>query len=317
MPRNIGEPSADFVSAGKWAVGRPSQWDALALCGISLRAGSTQQGLTAEEQKKSYCLLLPIERLESPSLGWSGSDATGRRGTLIFSPTSWDSVDWPSDGYLLVLIDKGLIRRRAEQIAGKPIGPVAFATEIDTSLPKGRVLLAHVRLMIDASICQDPVPLTYVKHLRDAFVSFLLDSFSTANILKSGAQVFATNRSIVGRAETWIRQNAAKEFTVNHVANAIGVSLRSLQAKMREHRDMTLMQMIQDVRLEQLRLRLQDPLNDETVTHAAHAVGLRHLGRAAAAYRRRYGETPIETIERCRSFGSIVPIDSSRETLIV
>ncbi|MBN9274969.1 MAG: helix-turn-helix domain-containing protein, partial [Mesorhizobium sp.] len=35
-----------------------------------------------------------------------------------------------------------------------------------------------------------------------------------------------------------------------------------------------------------------------SVTDAAYAAGFGHLGRAASAYRRRYGETPSETLRR-------------------
>ena len=54
------------------------------------------------------------------------------------------------------------------------------------------------------------------------------------------------------------------------------------------------------MRLGRFRVALTDPLETGTVTEIAGTAGLTHLGRAAAAYRKRYGETPSQTLRRKR-----------------
>jgi len=104
----------------------------------------------------------------------------------------------------------------------------------------------------------------------------------------------------VRRAEDWIRANIDRSFAVADIAAAAGTSLRSLQEGVRRERRTTLSAMIESIRLERFHSALADPEGRGSVTEIAGMVGLGHLGRAAAAYRRRYGETPSETLRRTR-----------------
>ena len=61
---------------------------------------------------------------------------------------------------------------------------------------------------------------------------------------------------------------------------------------------MTLSQALQNARLEKFRAQLCDPEGADSVAAMALSAGLGHLGRAAAAYRARYGETPSQTLRR-------------------
>jgi transcriptional regulator GlxA family with amidase domain len=102
----------------------------------------------------------------------------------------------------------------------------------------------------------------------------------------------------VKRAEAWIRENIDQAFTVGDIAEAAGASLRSLQEAIRKEQGTTLTHMIESIRLDRFHRALADPGNPGSVTEIAGTVGIGHLGRAAAAYRRRYGEMPSETRRR-------------------
>ncbi|MGO4832529.1 helix-turn-helix domain-containing protein [Rhizobiaceae sp. 2RAB30] len=57
---------------------------------------------------------------------------------------------------------------------------------------------------------------------------------------------------------------------------------------------------METIRLERFRSALLDASNHGSVTEIACMAGIGHLGRAAAAYRLRYGETPSQTLRRTR-----------------
>jgi transcriptional regulator GlxA family with amidase domain len=79
--------------------------------------------------------------------------------------------------------------------------------------------------------------------------------------------------------------------TVADVAAGVGLSVRQLQEVVRSRFGQTPMQMLRDVRLERARELLSSGIAP-TVAAAAMDVGCLHLGRFAAAYRARFGESP-------------------------
>jgi transcriptional regulator GlxA family with amidase domain len=92
--------------------------------------------------------------------------------------------------------------------------------------------------------------------------------------------------------------NAERAISMAEIAAASGVSLRSLQDAYRKSRDMTLGEGLLSLRLERLRDGLIEGDGTMSVADAAFSAGFGHLGRAAAAYRMRYGEMPSETLRR-------------------
>jgi AraC-like DNA-binding protein len=102
----------------------------------------------------------------------------------------------------------------------------------------------------------------------------------------------------VRRAEDFIAAHLGDPLAVGDVAAAAGANLRALQSAFKRARGVTLTQCIQIKRLERFRAELTRAGGGRSVTEIAYAVGLGHLGRAAAAYRARYGETPQQTLRR-------------------
>jgi transcriptional regulator GlxA family with amidase domain len=84
------------------------------------------------------------------------------------------------------------------------------------------------------------------------------------------------------------------------IAAASGVSLRSLQDAYRKARGVTLGEGLLTLRLERFRNLLLTANTQNSVADAAFAAGFGHLGRAAAIYRKHYGEAPSDTLRRHR-----------------
>ncbi|MEU8659079.1 helix-turn-helix transcriptional regulator, partial [Actinoplanes philippinensis] len=110
-----------------------------------------------------------------------------------------------------------------------------------------------------------------------------------------------------GRGGTgWLRSAAVldaistepeRAFTVGELAAIAGMSIRSLQSGFRRHVGSAPMTYLQQVRLTRAHeaLRTGDPAVI-TVADVAHRWGFAHLGRFASAYRKRFGESPSETL---------------------
>jgi AraC-like DNA-binding protein len=102
----------------------------------------------------------------------------------------------------------------------------------------------------------------------------------------------------LARAENFVRENASEPLSIADIAEWVGTSTRSLQLTFKRHRGLTPRQFLQDCRLDLLHVRLSRAEPGDRVTHVAQSCGITHVGRCATAYRRRFGETPSETLAR-------------------
>lgn len=107
------------------------------------------------------------------------------------------------------------------------------------------------------------------------------------------------------RASVWVHAaceymyaHSSEALTVQQIADAIGVGPRHLQSAFRDITGMTPREKLTEIRLEHVRSNLTVPEPGTTVTNVALDCGFVHLGRFAAIYRRRYGESPSETLRR-------------------
>lgn len=104
---------------------------------------------------------------------------------------------------------------------------------------------------------------------------------------------------IIKRAARIIEEHCAEPLSTPDIAEAVGLSVRALQAGFKAHLDTTPMGYVRYARL----LRVRESLSDGTaqsVTEAALRCGVTHLGRLSGDYREAFGESPSETLQRAR-----------------
>ncbi len=94
-------------------------------------------------------------------------------------------------------------------------------------------------------------------------------------------------------------------LTVQQIADAVGIGPRQLQSAFRDIMGMSPREKLTEIRLEHVHSKLTAPEPGTTVTNAALDCGFIHLGRFAATYRRRYGESPSETLRRADGIGRV------------
>jgi AraC-like DNA-binding protein len=105
---------------------------------------------------------------------------------------------------------------------------------------------------------------------------------------------------VVRRVVELIESTPQKAFTVADLAGHAGVSERSLHAAFRRQLGISPMSYVRSRRLEDAHDELLelDPGAGVRVTDVALRHGFAHAGRFAAAYRRRFGESPSTTLRR-------------------
>ena len=107
-------------------------------------------------------------------------------------------------------------------------------------------------------------------------------------------------RAVVSEAMNYIDDHLAERITMEAVAKAVHMSVRSIQQGFREELGMTPMTYVRERRLERVHEELTDaiPADGVTVTQVAERWGFHHLGSFAVEYRKRWGEAPSETLRR-------------------
>jgi transcriptional regulator GlxA family with amidase domain len=107
----------------------------------------------------------------------------------------------------------------------------------------------------------------------------------------------ATAPRAIRRAAELIEAHAAEPLTVEDIAEAIGLSVRTLQEGFQRFLNTTPMNHLREVRLRHVReeLTAANPAST-TVTEIAIRWGFLHAGRFSARYRKRFGESPSVTL---------------------
>jgi AraC-like DNA-binding protein/tetratricopeptide (TPR) repeat protein len=102
----------------------------------------------------------------------------------------------------------------------------------------------------------------------------------------------------VRRALDAMRADLGRDWTVNDLAAIAGVSGRTLQRQFRIFFGKSPRDALRDFRFECARRELLQGSPDVNVMDVAHDCGLQHCGRFSVEYRRRYDETPSQTLKR-------------------
>ncbi|NLA57204.1 MAG: AraC family transcriptional regulator [Corynebacterium humireducens] len=117
-------------------------------------------------------------------------------------------------------------------------------------------------------------------------------------LAQQGPDGSRTTPARLRRAVEAIEADPARAWTVAEIAAVAGCGVRTLQGDFREEYGVSPLEYLRGVRLAVIHeeLAAADPDSGATVTDIALTWGVAHLGRFSTAYRRRYGQTPSETL---------------------
>jgi AraC family transcriptional regulator, ethanolamine operon transcriptional activator len=106
------------------------------------------------------------------------------------------------------------------------------------------------------------------------------------------------HRRIVDRFEEIARTNIGRFAHIADLCREAGVTPRTLSRAFRAVRGTTPYRFLKELRLSEVRRALSSDVKGGTITEVAMRFGFHELGRFAAQYRERFGESPSQTRRR-------------------
>jgi AraC-like DNA-binding protein len=197
-----------------------------------------------------------------------------------------------------------LDRATVEAHAG---GPVVFDEVLDLRRPALAAWQAQLGLLLESSALLEAVQARPVltAEMERLVLHLLLDGQHwargqrTADRGSASPSISPHGRS-VKRAESYIHAHLEEPLRLSDIAQACGVSARTLLSAFQQERACSPMQRVQQLRLELSRRLLRDARPGQTVASIALDCGFTHLGRFAHAYRQCFGESPSATLRQGR-----------------
>ncbi|ALG86083.1 hypothetical protein ACH46_18240 [Gordonia phthalatica] len=218
----------------------------------------------------------------------------------VFAPHRDSLMHWSADcRQLAVKISRELLDSTVEQLTGRtPDEIVEFDLAFDVATPAGRAWVATVELLSESIELASPD--FVLRPLEELVVSRLLVAAPNTFAGRIAGEARPPRPRMVRRVTDLIEAEPGGAHTASSLAAVAGVSVRSLQAAFAEHLGLAPMDYVRRVRLSRCRVALQtaEPGDGQTVADIAFRYGFSHLPRFAAAYRKRYGENPSETLRR-------------------
>ena len=224
----------------------------------------------------------------------------GKGRTLPLSPNvssqlTFDRHFWQNS----IRLDKDVVETLCSRLINRPLDVplrfrlTPFSAELETAW---RQALQIIRGCDDQGLA---LAAHAWKHFEEFLATLVLEAHphNFSEVLKKESS--AADPRLVREAEHLMR-TGGPSITVSDVAKSLRVSLRSLELGFRDARKMTPSQAHRQIRLSAAREALLNPISSTSVTSVAISCGFPHLARFSSYYQLTFGETPSQTLRRCR-----------------
>ncbi|SNT36818.1 Helix-turn-helix domain-containing protein [Asanoa hainanensis] len=252
--------------------------------------------------------LIDAYHVNMPIAGAIGSEHRGaitvaspRRAAVYRPGAGAHAGRWSAECRSLgIRFDRAVLEAELAALLGRPVsGPIRFGASFDTTHGAGLTWSRMINLLRSevanphSALRQPLVAERYAQGLLGGLLYAVDHQYADALT----ADTPPVRPRTVRRAIQVMEADPTHPFTTAELARIAGVSARSLQEGFRRHVGFSPMGYLQHVRLGYARDELRHPVpGRDTVAAIAHAWGFGHLGRFAAAYRERYGESPSATL---------------------
>lgn len=270
---------------------------------VESRYGAGVRGSTRNVDRQ-YSLIVPRRRAGRATQHGVTAAVDPGRAAALFSPGMPATYEFASDYRGSQVSVPGDVMEAALDAL---IGPdrsraLRFDLSVDLSAGGGADCLRLIEFMLaevdrDASVLRAPL---VAARLAEALVCSLLLGLPHSHSKLVHATPPRAGAGYVLRAEEYLAAHAYAHVSVADLAAAAGIGVRTLHAAFLAHRGCSPQAFVRARRLELARARLLSG-TASSVTEVALSCGLEHLGRFSAAYARRFGESPRETLRKHRN----------------
>ena len=145
------------------------------------------------------------------------------------------------------------------------------------------------------------IPLAQLKkkageHLQQMIGLHILNEWSIRANIDLNQKTWITPK-FIERAEQYMRENLRDSPTIAEIAQAIGISIRSLSSGFKKYRQSSPAQVMRNMRMTLVRQELLEASPEQTVTEIALACGYLNLGDFARNCYQMYNELPSQTLK--------------------
>jgi AraC-like DNA-binding protein len=272
----------------------------------SLWLGYTQYGAPVTidtEDRPDYWIQLPLRGSVEATQG-TQTVACDTRTAAVTSPTGRRVLraTAASARIQLSLTDPALERHLAALLGDWPRAPLELAPAIDLTRGYGRQLADLLHLAVADLEAAGAVP--WRAPAIGEFEQRLMTGLLLAHPHNHSAALHGLVRAIaprsVKRAVDYIQAHLADPITLAELVAVAGVPGRTLFHNFQAFEGLSPMRYVRARRFDRVRRELLRAAPEASVSRVALRWGFAHLGRFAVEYRRRYGESPSDTLAAAR-----------------
>ncbi len=249
----------------------------------------------------NHSLLVPLQGFAQLQQAGHSTAASPTRSAVVAGTDLATEVRLSSEFVgLQINIPVGVATSALEALTGKTSDQqLRFEAAVDTTSSAGASVLRLLHFMVAEANHAGSTLQTQVvaEQLSQALVYAMLIGLphSHSSLLRMRTAKMAP---CVLRAEEYMAARAGSFVSLAELAAISGVSVRTLHASFRAHRGYGPMTFLRERRFELARGQLLSAAPRDTVARIASACGFEHLGRFSGGYRKRFGETPSQTLRR-------------------
>ena len=225
--------------------------------------------------------------------------------SVVTSPGASLHIEFGHDSpQLIIRVEERSMAAHLTRLLGRSLSrPLVFDPEFDMATEAAMrwhaaVQLIHTEVFHEGSLVQRGRGIGAIEEFVMSSLLYLQPSNYHEEFLAPAQP--DQRRAVVQNTMNYIEDHLAERITMDDVARAVHMSVRSIQQGFREELGMTPMTFVRERRLERVHEELTDaiPADGVTVTQVAEKWGFHHLGSFAVEYRKRWGEAPSETLRR-------------------
>lgn len=236
------------------------------------------------------------------SMGYGNQTVlTNRRRAAVHGFTEETRLEgWERPARIVGLkISRQALEQEFELLTGAPPeAPIDFEGEFDLEAPGGQAWRSTVQALAQGLTPDSPIAAhaLMAAPLTQAVARGLLLAAPHNHSHLLDPPTGPTRPAAVTDALDFLRANARRPLSVEEIARAAGVSVRTLQAGFRDHLDTTPVAMLRRIRLEGAHQDLCSGGPGTTVAAVARRWGFRHPGRFAIHFAQAFGRSPSEIL---------------------
>ena len=234
-----------------------------------------------------------------------GSVVVSPQKAVLIMPGRLKKIDRTegSEAFVLRIPLSELLHHFEKIIAWHHRGSLVFDYNIDLTTGPGAVLSQMMNDLYyehehTAQVLKNS---RMLKSYDDMFLTALLNLPHNQNEKLCEDRRYQVAPGLVRRAEEYMQAHLDEPISIMELLQICGCSRRTLFSAFRNARKYTPMEFLTEQRLQNTRDKLLKPRGEIfSVASIARDFGFTHLGRFSKVYRKRFGETPSETLQKGR-----------------